>query len=312
VSVTVSLVGARVEREVRAAGAVLWRPGKRGESEIALVHRPKYDDWSLPKGKLDEGEPEPVAAAREVQEETGSSSRLGPFVAEVRYPVGDETKVVGYYSAQAVDGEFTPGEEVDELRWVPVSKAAKLLSYPRDAEVVDAFLALGTELTTVLLVRHAKAGSRDGWTGDDDLRPLSPAGELQAKGLRGLLGLFGPDRVYAAPRLRCVQTVRGVAAELDVTIGHEQLLSEEEYWRTPAKSIDRLREIVAEGGTPVVCSQGRVIPDLIARLSERDGIPLAAVAAKKASTWMLSFRTGPDGPQLATARYIPPPPVGDS
>jgi 8-oxo-dGTP diphosphatase len=298
---------------VRAAGAVLWRQGPAGETEIAVAHRPRYDDWSLPKGKLDEGEVAPVAAVRELEEETGFAAVLGRFLRRVEYDVAGAAKTVDYFAAHARSGRFAPNEEVDELRWLTPVEAKPLLSYPGDVSVLTEFLSQPRKLTTLLLVRHGKAGKREAWTGDDDLRPLSGAGLRQARALRVVLRAFGPDRVFSAPRLRCVQTVQGVAEDLNVEVRHEPLMSEEVYWREPATGIARLRELVAAGGTPVVCSQGGVIPDLVGTLAEQDGVrlpvtkPEGVVASKKGSVWMLSFTTGVGerDPRLVAAHYLP-------
>ncbi|MGH3468334.1 MAG: NUDIX hydrolase, partial [Thermocrispum sp.] len=111
-------VDAQVGHEIRAAGAVLWRPAGRHGYRVAVVHRPRYDDWSLPKGKLDDGESAPAAAVREIAEETGTACVLGPFVTRSGYRVADIPKVVDYYGARATGGEFTPNDEVDEVRWL--------------------------------------------------------------------------------------------------------------------------------------------------------------------------------------------------
>lgn len=291
--------------EVRAAGAVLWRPdGDRDGYDIAVVHRPRYDDWSLPKGKLDDRESEAAAAVREIAEETGQACVLGPFVSEVRYDLATgERKVVAYFTARATGGEFSPGREVDELRWLKPREAKKLLSYEHDVGVVETFEEVGAATSTVLLVRHAKAGDRDGWVGDDDLRPLTDAGQRQAEGLTEQLRLFGPKRVYSAPRLRCVQTVRALAAELDLEIGHESLMSEEGYWGDPAGAVERLLEMAGEVSTTVISSQGKVIPDLVASLAERDALDVQGeIISKKGSTWVLGFRGG----HLVSSRYLPP------
>ncbi|WP_137815645.1 NUDIX hydrolase [Gandjariella thermophila] len=326
---------------MRAAGAVLWRPGDgaRGPAagnrdigiEVALVHRPRYDDWSLPKGKLDPGETEPVAAVREIAEETGYRAVLGPFLRRIRYSVTRKRdlpprragrvspKVVDYFAARAVDGAFRANAEVDELRWLPLGEAEALLSYPGDREVLAAFRALPYPLTSVLLIRHAEAGSRDEWPGEDDLRPLTPAGKAQAEALRELLPLFGVDRVYSAPPLRCAQTVRGLAEDLGTPIRQEPLLGEKGYLQDPAASEARLLEIAATGGTPVVSSQGGVIPALVAGIAEHDGLALGEVHSRKGSLWVLSFvqPKQPDGnpgsggtrptarPRLVAAHYIP-------
>lgn len=298
---------------IRAAGAVLWRPAGEGRIEVAIVHRPRYDDWSLPKGKLDPGETVPAAAVREVAEETGFSCVLDRFLGQVRYVVpgraagGTVPKFVEYFSARAGSGRFTPNSEVDEVRWLAPGAAKDLLTYAMDADVLDAFTAIGNNLTTLLLVRHAKAGSRESWTGDDDLRPLSESGVRQSEALRGQLPLFGPDRILSAPLLRCVQTVRPLAADLDVPIEHEPTLSEEDYWRDPARAMARVLSVVADGGTPLMCSQGGVIPDLVGAMAQRDGMPLTRVRSKKGSIWLLSFSPDDDGtgPRLRAAHYLP-------
>jgi 8-oxo-dGTP diphosphatase len=294
---------------VSAAGAVLWRDRGDG-AEIAVVHRPRYDDWSLPKGKLDPGETLPGAAVREIGEETGFRAILGRHLHSVRYQVPGGDKIVEYYSAAAVDGAFTPNDEVDSVRWLPVAEAASALSYQTDVDVLRAFTALPASLSTVVLVRHAKAGKRDEWAGDDDLRPLSPAGLKQAEAVRKLAPLFGVDRVFSAPRLRCVQTVRGVAEDLGVEVAQEPLLAEEGYWADPARGLSRLLAIAAGGGTPVVSSQGGVIPDVVSELAGQTGVELPTgkggrTPSKKGSVWVLSFRaTGSNGgPRLAAADY---------
>ena len=122
--------------EVLAAGGVVWRRGDAGV-EVVLVHRPKYDDWSLPKGKLDEGESFEDAALREVEEETGMRCELGPFLDEVEYrDHKDREKLVRYWAMEAGDGDFAPDDEVDELRWVPIAEAEAMLSYDFDRELL--------------------------------------------------------------------------------------------------------------------------------------------------------------------------------
>jgi 8-oxo-dGTP pyrophosphatase MutT (NUDIX family)/broad specificity phosphatase PhoE len=292
--------------DVLAAGAVLWRPAPEGV-EIALVHRPKYDDWSFPKGKLDAGETMPFAAVREVAEETGQSSRLGPLIGDVRYSVPDGGKLVRYWAAEARGGGFTPGAETDELRWVDVAGAAEVLSYSHDVEILERFAKIGPPDSVITLVRHAKAGSRSAWDGDDALRPLSGSGQEQARQLDALLGLFGPDRVVTAPPVRCRDTVVPIAGRLGLPIVDEPLLSETVYLADPAAGLARLRELARAEGVTIVCSQGGVIPDLLGALAADAALPgvdPADVPAKKGSTWVLTF--GPDATLRAADYYEHP------
>jgi 8-oxo-dGTP diphosphatase len=303
-------------RVIQAAGAVLWR--REGDRcRIALIHRPRYDDWSLPKGKVTPGETVAATAVREVLEETGFKAVLGRHLAKVGYQVpirngeGMADKTVDYFSAEAVAGEFTVNDEVDELRWTDAVEAEALLTRRGDVDVVRTFYALPADLTKVLLVRHGKAGKRDEWNGDDDLRPLAGAGLRQAEALRALLPLFGVDRMLSAPILRCVQTVQGVADDLGIKVEHEPLFSEKGYWPDPALTVARLLAIAGDGGTPVISSQGGVIPDVISTLADSGGVEITAarggvIPCKKGSVWVLSFlpASGTDGPRLVAADYF--------
>jgi 8-oxo-dGTP diphosphatase len=126
---------------VRAAGGVVWRTGADGSAEVLLVHRPRYDDWSFPKGKNDPGEADERCAVREVEEETGIVAAVGPELPSVTYrDHRGRPKVVRYWAmAVADDRGFAPGEEVDELAWLSVGGAARRLTYPHDRAVLDAF-----------------------------------------------------------------------------------------------------------------------------------------------------------------------------
>jgi 8-oxo-dGTP diphosphatase len=288
--------------DVLAAGAVLWRAGTHGV-EIALVHRPKYDDWSFPKGKLDPGEAMPFAAVREIAEETGQVSRLGPLLGDVRYSVPEGGKLVRYWAAEARGGEFTPGAETDQLRWLDPTSAMELLSYPHDRDILHRFAETGPPFSVIALVRHGKAGSRNQWDGEDALRPLSGSGREQAWQLDGLLGLFGPDRVVSAPLVRCRDTVAPLAERLSLPIREEPLLGESGYRADPAATLACFRALAEVPGVTVACSQGGVIPELVGTLAAGGGlagVDPGDVPAKKGSTWLLSF--GP-GATLRAADY---------
>lgn len=286
---------------VLAAGAVLWRPnGEPSSPEVAIIHRPRYDDWSLPKGKVDPGETEPVTAVREVQEETGYSSHLGRRLATVSYPVEQGVKKVRYWAARRVDGQFAPNSEVDELKWMPVAEALKQLKYPHDRKVLRRFVKQPVDTKTVLIVRHGTAGSKSRYKGDDRKRPLDKQGRAQAESLVGLLLAFGADVLYAADRVRCHQTLEPLADELGTGIANEPLLTEEAYADNRKAARHRFLEIAAAGGTPAICTQGKVIPDLIAWWCERDGVRPDKSRNRKGSAWVMSL----DGERLVAADHI--------
>nr|WP_316959535.1 NUDIX hydrolase [Streptomyces sp. TRM68367] len=126
---------------VQAAGCVLWRRSPvDGELEICLVHRPKYDDWSHPKGKLKRGEDPLAGALREVEEETGYAAALGARLPTSRYTANGRPKQVSYWAAEALYGAFAPNHEVDRILWLPPGTARDRLTQPRDRTLVDALL----------------------------------------------------------------------------------------------------------------------------------------------------------------------------
>ena len=288
---------------VFAAGAVLWRPGDSGEPLIAVIHRSRYDDWSLPKGKIDPGETEPVAAVREIYEETGQWAHLGRRLSRVSYPIPVGTKIVHYWAARGLGGDFEPNREVDQLAWLPVEEAMQRLTYPQDRKVTARFAKKPADTQTLLIVRHGTAGRRSRYKGDDRKRPLDTNGRAQAKSLVPQLLAFGASSVFAADRTRCVQTVEPLACALGVPITLEKTLTEEAYAKNSKAAHKRILEIAALGGTPVICSQGKVIPYLIDWWCERDGVRPDKSRNRKGSTWVLSL----SGDRLVAADHMASP-----
>jgi 8-oxo-dGTP diphosphatase len=294
--------GKPTQRVIIAAGAALWRPDPAtGEPFVALIHRPRYDDWSLPKGKVDPGENEPVAAVREIWEETGQRSHLGRRLIQTHYPVAQGSKVVHYWAARALGGEFTPGTEVDRLEWMSVGDALERLTYPHDRDVLKAFIKQPIDTATVLIVRHGTAGFKSRYKGDDQSRPLDKNGRAQAESLVGQLMAFGATEIYAADRARCVQTVEPLSQELGVPVAVEPSLTEEAYAADPDAAHKRIVEIAARGGTPVICTQGKVIPYLLAWWRGTDKPDKSR--NRKGSTWVVSM----DGDRIVAADYIATP-----
>jgi 8-oxo-dGTP diphosphatase len=283
-------------RLVAAGGGALWRPAGGGGIETALVHRPKYDDWSLPKGKLERGEHALRAAAREVTEETGFAVVVGRRSLQTRYPVDDGTKRVDYWLMRATGGDFEPNEEVDELRWMPPADAAELCTHEPDQQVLADLVR--TDLPgapTLLLVRHARAGSRSNWTGPDEERPLDERGMEQARRLADVLPLFGPTEVLTADRVRCRQTVTPLADRLGLPVGTAPELGEEEFQADPRAALEVVRRLLeprAEPGVTVVCSQGGAIPSLLMALDVEWPGTREFPPAAKGSVWALGGRPG--------------------
>lgn len=292
---------------VRAAGGVLWRDGDGGP-EVALVHRPAYDDWSLPKGKAEPGEVAHVTAAREVEEETGFRAAIGRSLTTVSYKANGGPKTVQYFAALRTGGLFTPNKEVDRLEWMPVAKARERMSYEFDQAVLGTFALESPGLTGVVLVRHARAGHREEYAGDDRARPLDAKGRRQAEALVRELTVFAPTAVHSAPLERCQATVAPLAQAQGLEVIVEPVLAEDAYRDDPAAARRRLVELAGaepEGRSLVVCSQGGVIPGVVKSLAGRSDVPIAQVSTPKAAYWFLSF----DGQRLVQADSYPTPVV---
>ncbi len=262
---------------VPAAGTVPWRR-RRGSLEVALVHRPKYDDWSWAKGKLDPGEEWPVAAARETQEETGLRVHLGTPLPPAAYMVLDRTgepaiKQVRYWASEVVGGTGHLENEIDEVRWLDVVAAHDRLDYARDREQLRSVVRADAagRLTTwpLALVRHAKARSRGTWKGPDPDRPLDARGAARADALVPLLAAYGIGRLVSSGSTRCVETLRPYAAATGLPLRLRDGLSEEGYAADPSRSVHHLQRAVERGAPTALCSHGPVLPDLLSDLASR-------------------------------------------
>jgi 8-oxo-dGTP pyrophosphatase MutT (NUDIX family)/phosphohistidine phosphatase SixA len=258
-------------RLIKAAGAVAWRPGPDGRPEILLVHRRKYDDWSLPKGKVEPGETLPVTAVREVLEEGGARLALGRRLDSVRYNVGGRPKRVHYWSASvaSVDDHAVPNDEVDQIEWVAADRAAERISYNRDNGVIADFARLPAQTVPVILLRHAKAVGKSNWKRADDRRPLDDAGRADAKALAELLACFGPRaRLITSPAARCVETLRPFAQLSGAELREEPSLYIHHHSpRThPADSTTSiaalLTEAITAGEPTIFCAHRENIPVL--------------------------------------------------
>ena len=287
---------------IRSAGGLVWRAanGSGPGIEVAVIHRQRYDDWSLPKGKLDPGEHVLAAAVREVWEETGVVGTPQVRLPSSRYLTGmpDTEKTVDWWSMRAMSqSAHTATSEVDDVRWVEPAAAEGLLTYAHDRGVLAAFTALPLVTGVAVVVRHARAGKRSQWPGDDDERPLDEEGKRQAAALAPLLAAFRPVRVYSAPVVRCVDTVSPIGLPV-----REDTVFAEETAAAPRAVADRIRALVAEAGRIVVCSQGAVIPAALAALRPANATATASFDTPKGNAWVLSFA----GPDVVAADPLPP------
>jgi 8-oxo-dGTP pyrophosphatase MutT (NUDIX family)/phosphohistidine phosphatase SixA len=253
--------------EVRAAGAVLWRPGAQGP-QVALVHRPRYDDWSFPKGKRLPGEHVLLTAVREVAEETGIRVSLGRRLPSARYDQDGRPKVVDYWAARAAEGPqpgFQPNDEVDQLDWLEVAAARDRLSYPHDARILDEFTAGPPDTIPLILLRHAAAGSKEDWhqagLSDDLKRPLDEEGVRQAAALAPLLGCYPMGRVLSSVAERCVATVRPYAAEAGLQVQADEAFTV--GLATVERARHRVGEVVAGERPAVICAHRENLPVLL-------------------------------------------------
>lgn len=269
--------------EIRAAGGVVWRRRRSGAIEVCLVHRPAYDDWSLPKGKLKAGEHVLAAAVREVWEETGVRAAPQALLPTSRYDLPAGPKRVDYWSMRVVTADDPPPSEVDKIRWLPVQTALTQLTWPRDAVVLRAFARAEQVVGVVVFVRHATAGRKGSWPGPDVGRPLDEAGAATADDLAPLLALFAPERLVSAPPTRCLRTIEPLAHLVDLPIDVDPAYAEDS--ERPERVARRLRALAGAAPSTVVSSQGGVIPKVL------DVLEGGEHRTPKGTAWVLPFTT---------------------
>lgn len=268
------------ETAIYAAGGVVWRVVDE-KLMVLLIHRTRYRDVTLPKGKVDPGEMLAETAVREIFEETGIRVALGVPVGVSMYKLPSKRqKIVHYWAAEATDAAirtsaFVPNREIAALEWVTTKRALSRLSYPVDVEILENFLKLVDEgvLHTfpIIALRHTKAIGRDEWDGKDTDRPLAPRGRKQAHAIVGPLLAFGTRRIVSSPAKRCVKTVAPLAAALGRTITKTPLISQDAWEDGKSDARTVVGERVRARKPAVLCSHGPVLPDIMNELALATG-----------------------------------------
>lgn len=254
---------------VVAAGCLVTRQGRDGV-EVLLVHRPRYDDWSLPKGKVDGDEHITCTAVREVLEETGCHVALRRPLPPRHYTVDGAPKVVHYWRAEVLaEGTFTPHDEVDQIRWLGVDDAAALVSHSDDAALVK--LAVDPPGTPFVVLRHGHAVKRTDWSGPDVDRPLDPAGVEQSEVLVHALAAYGITRLHSSAARRCSDTVRPYSLTAGVPLASEPALTEESFREAPEAALARAGELITDAvrgeEATALCGHRPYLPALVDHLA---------------------------------------------
>ena len=256
---------------VRAAGVVVFHPDT-SEPRFLAVHRPHRRDWSLPKGKVDPGEVTPCAAVRECDEETGYWVSLGARLPSMRYQAGGQDKIVDYWIGRIRSDEgFAPDDEVDEIRWIPVSECEEQLTYSDDAKLVRRAIQ-APNTTPLIILRHAKAMRRADFDGKSDAdRPLSGRGRSEAKRLVDVLDAYGIEEVYSSPFKRCVSTVTRYAKAIGTDVHTEVAFSETGHEENSDETRKRVLKLLHSPAPIVLCTHRPVLPTIFAALGDALG-----------------------------------------
>jgi 8-oxo-(d)GTP phosphatase len=290
----------RFRASILAAGGVMHRDGGGGAREFLIVHRPRYDDWSLPKGKLNRKEGFLEAALREVREETGIQGNRPIDVGSVGYETdAGNRKVVRWWHMEMVGGEFQPNREVDDIAWLPVDQATERLTYANDRKVLARADALTDDPTysKIYLVRHAHSRVKSQWKGKDRKRPLDQRGRKQAIDLAVRFKAHPVSHILSSDSQRCVQTAKPLVNAIRMAPILDRRLR-------IGGDADGVFEMIDElqGESVVVVTHGEIIEPVTKKL-RKGGVELDGPKEwKKGSVWILEARTG----SVRSGRYIPP------
>ncbi len=272
---------------IQAAGAVVWRNNK-DKTEVAIIHRPKYNDWSFPKGKLEVGESLIACAHREVFEETNIQTEFGPFLGDIEYLTPDGKKQVSFWAAKVITHkDFSPNSEVDQLKWVEVKKVKELLTLETDKKILAQFMKLDFDTKPFILLRHAKAITRDEWQGDDDDRPLDSLGQNQAKRLLSIYQVYNIEQIHTSDAVRCYDTVNPMVKGLGIKLEVTGKLSESTYKKDKEKAFDYAKDLIKENVRILLCSHNPILPKMLNRLTKKSDVDADEGKLSPADGWVI-------------------------
>jgi 8-oxo-dGTP diphosphatase len=308
----------------------VWRV-RRGKLQVLMVHRPRYDDWSWPKGKLDPGEAHQTAGAREVAEETGKPVVLGIPLAPVRYRLPDggwktvaywaarRTRTIDDFAALAARLPVPPVnvEEIDKSRWVDAAAAPKILTRRTDRKPLAALVAeyeqgrLATH--TVVIARHGKAMARSTWLADEASRPLTPIGHAHAAAIVPVLAAYGVTRVVSSRWERCAATLAPSALAARLKPWYSEHLTESDHERSPARVAATVRELLEGPASAVLCTHRPVLPTVLdvlgqhSRRSVADLLPASDPFLDPGELLVAHVAQTSKGPRVVAVEKVTPP-----
>ena len=250
---------------IRAAGALLWRETTERTIEIALIHRPKYDDWTLPKGKIEEGETAVQCAYRELIEETGITASFTRQLGTVEYEESGQRKRVIFWAAQCAKdaSQFIANEEVDQLEWLSPELALSKATHESDQQIIENFLSQSPRTDTLIILRHTKALERGDWDEEDSQRTLDELGFDQAQLLIKHLQPFAIEEIYTSDFTRCVQTVTPLAHSRGLSITQVPSLNEYTFNEDPLRAVSFANALKQDEKNILICSHNPVIPTML-------------------------------------------------
>jgi 8-oxo-dGTP diphosphatase len=302
-----------------------------GRLQVQMVHRPRYDDWSWPKGKLEPVEPEQAAAVREVAEETGSPVIIGSPLPGLRYKLPEgRWKTVRYWAARQArlpDDRAPLGarpplapaspDEIDKVEWVDAADAPKMLTRRADrkplAALVNELEHGRLDTHAVVIVRHGRAVPRDAWHGEEPDRPLTPLGYAHAAAVVPVLAAYGVTTVLSSRWERCAATVEPYVRAAGVRPEYSEHLAEVEHERSPARVAAAVRQLLETPRSSVLCTHRPVLSTVLdvlgqhSRRSVADALPGKDPYLEPGEMLVAHVARTAKGPRVVAAEHVAPP-----